>query len=157
VLVSFDLNYRAALWSPEKAGEQFRRMITQADIVFAGDAEAAMAVGEADDPLELAGRIADISPAQAIIKLGAEGCVAVIDGESYAQEAITVNAVDSVGAGDAFVAGYVAELIAGRDAPTRLLTASRVGAFACLVPGDWEGMPRRSELGLLDAREPVSR
>jgi len=31
------------------------------------------------------------------------------------------------------------------------------GAFACLVPGDWEGMPRRSELAMLGAREPVQR
>jgi 2-dehydro-3-deoxygluconokinase len=39
----------------------------------------------------------------------------------------------------------------------RLLTAVRTGAFACLVPGDWEGMPRRHELALLDATEPVAR
>lgn len=157
VLVSFDLNYRAALWPPEEAGEQFRRMIAQADIVFAGDTEAAMAVGEANEPLELARRIAELGPAHSIIKLGAEGCVGVIGGVNYAQEAIRVNAVDSVGAGDAFVAGYVAELLAGKDVPARLLTAARVGAFACLVPGDWEGLPRRSELELLDAREPVAR
>jgi len=31
------------------------------------------------------------------------------------------------------------------------------GAFACLVPGDWEGFPRRHELTLLHTKEPVSR
>jgi 2-dehydro-3-deoxygluconokinase len=31
------------------------------------------------------------------------------------------------------------------------------GAFACLTPGDWEGMPRRDELPLLTSSEPVTR
>jgi 2-dehydro-3-deoxygluconokinase len=156
-LVSFDLNYRAALWSPEEAGEQYRRIIPRADVVFAGDAEAAMAVGEAKDPWELARRINEMGASQAVIKLGADGCVAVVDGEPHAQGAVTVRAVDTVGAGDAFVAGYIAELLNDRDVSQRLLTAVRTGAFACLVPGDWEGMPRRIELDLLDSTEPVSR
>jgi 2-dehydro-3-deoxygluconokinase len=156
-LVSFDLNYRAALWSPEEAGEQYRRIIPRADVVFAGDAEAAMAVGDAKDPWELARRINEMGASQAVIKLGADGCVAVVDGEPHAQGAVTVRAVDTVGAGDAFVAGYIAELLNDRDVSQRLLTAVRTGAFACLVPGDWEGMPRRIELDLLDATEPVSR
>lgn len=157
VLVSFDLNYRSALWPAEEAASRFADIIAKADLVFAGDAEAAMVVGESDDPLELAHRIADLGPTQSVIKLGADGCVAAVDGRDYRQPAVRVNAVDSVGAGDAFVAGYVSELVAGADVQTRLQTAVRVGAFACLVPGDWEGMPRRSELALLDATEPVSR
>ena len=157
VLVSFDLNYRSALWPAEKAASQFAKIVAKADLVFAGDAEAAMVVGEAGDPLELAHRVSDLGPTQCIIKLGADGCVAVVDGLDYRQPAVRVNVVDSVGAGDAFVAGYVSELVAGAGVATRLQTAVRTGAFACLVPGDWEGMPRRSELALLDASEPVSR
>lgn len=156
-LVSFDLNYRAALWSPEEAGELYRRIIPRADVVFAGDAEAAMAVGDAPDPWELARRINEMGASQAVIKLGADGCVAVVDGEPHAQQAVPIRAVDTVGAGDAFVAGYIAELLNDLNVPQRLLTAVRTGAFACLVPGDWEGMPRRIELDLLDSTEPVSR
>lgn len=157
VLVSFDLNYRSALWPPERAAIQFFSIIEKADIVFAGESEAAIVVGASDDPLELAHRVADLGPTQSVIKLGAAGCVAVVDGHEYRQPPVRINAVDSVGAGDAFVAGYVSELVAGADAAARLRTAVRAGAFACLVPGDWEGMPRRRELALLDATEPVSR
>lgn len=157
-LVSFDLNYRAALWSPEEAGERYRRIIPRADIVFAGDAEAAIAVGgDARDPLELGRQINDMGASQAVIKLGADGCVAVVDGQSHTQGAVPIRPVDTVGAGDAFVAGYIAELLNDRDVPQRLRTAVQTGAFACLVPGDWEGMPRRTELDLLDSTEPVSR
>jgi 2-dehydro-3-deoxygluconokinase len=156
-LVSFDLNYRAALWSREAAGPVYRNLISRADVVFAGDDEAAIAVGGEATPLELAKRLADLGPSQAVIKLGADGCVALIDGAEYQQAAIPVRAVDTVGAGDAFVAGYLSELLREQTVDQRLLTAVRTGAFACLVPGDWEGMPRRSELALLDAAEPVSR
>jgi 2-dehydro-3-deoxygluconokinase len=157
ILVSFDLNYRSALWSRNDAADAFGKLIGQADIVFAGDDEAAIVVGPAGEPLELARRICALGPSQAIIKLGAQGCAALVDGEPYRQAAVPVQAVDTVGAGDAFVAGYLAELLHGEDVPQRLLTAVQAGAFACLVSGDWEGMPRRAELGLLDAADPVSR
>ncbi|MGQ1795530.1 sugar kinase [Kocuria oceani] len=157
VRVSFDLNYRAALWSREDAGEQFRRIMTKVDIVFAGDDEAGIAVGPTSDPWELARRMAAEGPSQAVLKRGAQGCLALIDGKEYARDAVPVRVVDTVGAGDAFVGGYLAELLRGAEADQRLRTATQVGAFACLVPGDWEGMPRRSELHLLAPEDPVSR
>jgi 2-dehydro-3-deoxygluconokinase len=156
VPVSFDLNYRGNLWSPEAARNAYRDIIPLADIVFAGEDEAAIAVG-AGDPEELARRIAVLGPHQAVIKLGAEGALALIDGRIFRQEAVDVEAVDTVGAGDAFVAGYLAELVADREPQDRLMTATTTGAFACLVPGDWEGFPRRHELSMLQTREPVSR
>ena len=156
-IVAFDVNYRASLWSSDVAGETFRRLAARADVVFASDDEAALVVAPADDAVEFAHRIAELGPAQVIIKLGQRGCAAVIDGVDHRTDAIRVDAIDTVGAGDGFVAGYVSELLAGAEPQARLDTAVRVGAFACLVPGDWEGMPRRSELGLLDSREPVTR
>ncbi|MBT2553844.1 sugar kinase [Arthrobacter sp. ISL-5] len=156
VPVSFDLNYRANLWSREGAGSVYRDIIPLANIVFAGDDEAAIAVGAAG-PEELARRIAALGPGQAVIKLGAEGALALVDGRLFRREAVAVDVVDTVVAGDAFVAGYLAEFIEGRSPEDRLATAAATGAFACLVPGDWEGFPRRSELNLLDAKEPVSR
>lgn len=156
VPVSFDLNYRANLWSREGAGSVYRDIIPLANIVFAGDDEAVIAVG-AGRPEELARRIAALGPGQAVIKLGAEGALALVHGRLFRREAVAVDVVDTVGAGDAFVAGYLAEFIEGRSPEDRLATAAATGAFACLVPGDWEGFPRRSELNLLDAKEPVSR
>jgi 2-dehydro-3-deoxygluconokinase len=156
VTVSFDLNYRGNLWSPEAARSVYRDIIPLADIVFAGDDEAAIAVG-AGDPEELARRISALGPSQAVIKLGADGSLALIDGTIFRQAAVAVDTVDTVGAGDAFVAGYLAELVAGREPQDRLITATTAGAFACLVPGDWEGLPRRHELPMLQTREPVSR
>jgi 2-dehydro-3-deoxygluconokinase len=156
VPVSFDLNFRGNLWSAEGAGSVYRDIIPLADIVFAGEDEAAVAVGPGE-PEELARRVADLGPGQAVIKLGADGALALVDGSVFRQAAVPVAVVDTVGAGDAFVAGYLAELMEGRSPEERLRTAAATGAFACLVPGDWEGFPRRHELQLLEAKEPVSR
>ncbi|MDQ0866900.1 sugar kinase [Arthrobacter globiformis] len=156
VPVSFDLNFRGNLWSAEGAGSVYRDIIPLADIVFAGEDEAAIAVGPGE-PEELARRIAGLGPGQAVIKLGADGALALVDGTVFRQSAVPVSVVDTVGAGDAFVAGYLAELMEGRGPEERLRTAAATGAFACLVPGDWEGFPRRHELALLEAKEPVSR
>lgn len=157
VRVSFDLNYRANLWTAAEAGHSYRELIPLTDIVFAGDEEAALAVGPAEDPAELARRLAELGPAQAVIKLGSKGAVARIDGELHHQPAVPIDPIDTVGAGDAFVAGYLAELMAGKDASQRLELAARTGAFACLAYGDWEGLPTRSELALLDQSESVTR
>lgn len=107
--------------------------------------------------MELAHRIAELGPRQVIIKLDDAGAVALIDCKEYRRDAIRLPVVDTAGAGDALVAGYIAELLNGLDPLARLETAVRTGAFACMVPGDWEGMPRRDELGMLEQSEPVAR
>ncbi|MFI7166957.1 sugar kinase [Rhodococcus erythropolis] len=154
--VSFDLNYRQALWTPDQARPIFRRIIEQSSVVFAGADEATIAVGEGN-PTELAQRISDLGPAEVVIKLGEHGALLLADGHLSQRAAIPVAAIDTVGAGDGFVAGYISEREAGSSVDQRLRTANSVGAFACTVDGDWEGMPRRSELPLLTDTEPVIR
>jgi 2-dehydro-3-deoxygluconokinase len=151
VPVSFDLNYRSALWPPEKAAVVCRDLAARADLVFAGDDEAEL-LGLTGDPTDLARGLADLGAGHAVVKLGERGAVAAVDGRVHAVEALPVHAVDPVGAGDAFVAGYLVETLAGRPVPERLATAAACGAFAVTVPGDWEGLPSRDELAALGAR-----
>jgi 2-dehydro-3-deoxygluconokinase len=151
VPVSFDLNYRSALWPPEQAAAVCRDLAARADIVFAGDDEAEL-LGLTGDPAGLARGLAALAAGHAVVKLGDRGAVAAVDGTVHTVEALSVPAVDPVGAGDAFVAGYLAETLAGRPVPERLATAAACGAFAVTVPGDWEGLPTRDELAALGAR-----
>jgi 2-dehydro-3-deoxygluconokinase len=155
-VVSFDLNYRSALWSREEASPALAAAVRESDVVFAGLDEAAIVVGTTD-PLTAAEALEAMGPSQVVIKLGADGCLARLYGRTFELPAHPVAAVDTVGAGDAFVAGYLAELISGREPMQRLSTAVAAGAFAVTVPGDWEGLPRRSELSLLHSDEPVIR
>lgn len=155
-VVSFDLNHRSALWSERAAAPALTAMVRGADVVFAGAAEARIVTGTAD-PEAAALALEAMGPSQVLIKLGADGCLARIDGVTREVGGIPVDVVDTVGAGDAFVAGYLAELITGAQPAQRLRTAVAAGALAVTVAGDWEGMPDRRTLALLEAEEPVTR
>ena len=81
-----------------------------------------------------------------MVKLGALGALALSGDEAHRAPALPVAVVDPVGAGDAFVAGYLSEVVADAAVPERLRTGNACGAAVCGVPGDWEGLPTRDEL-----------
>jgi 2-dehydro-3-deoxygluconokinase len=70
---------------------------------------------------------------------------------------VPIDPIDTVGTGDAFVAGHLAERLASATMDTRLRTAVAVGAYLCRSTGDGEGLPRRKELETLGRLEPVLR
>ncbi|ROR65266.1 sugar kinase [Agrococcus jenensis] len=156
-IVSFDVNHRSRLWDAERAVPAYRALAARADVVFAGDDEAELLTGERDTDAQIAA-LAALGPAQVVVKRGADGATALADGERATQAAFPVHAVDTVGAGDAFVAGYLAELLAGASLAERLRTAAACGALACTAPGDWEAAPDRAAIArLLVGGDPVQR
>jgi 2-dehydro-3-deoxygluconokinase len=159
VPVSLDLNYRRALWTAEEAAAELRALAAGADVLFATEAEARLVLKAPDraGPDELARELGALGPTQILLKQGARGAIAFVDGIRYDVPPHRVDAVDPVGAGDAFAAGYLAEALEGEAVPVRLATAAAAGAFAVSVPGDWEGLPRRDELRLLRADDAVVR
>jgi 2-dehydro-3-deoxygluconokinase len=149
-LVSLDLNYRQALWTEQAFGSALRALVPAADIVFGSPHEVAHVVGDGGRPEQQLEALTALGPTEAVLKLGAQGALALINGTLHRQEAFPVTVVDPVGAGDAFVAGWLAELVTRPDdVPGRLTTAAACGAFACTVPGDWEGAPSRREVEAL--------
>lgn len=158
VTVSFDVNHRSRLWSAETASPHYRCLVADADIVFAGEDEAALTLGfDSIPPLpQLMSSLAELGANEIVIKRGANGAAAFADGELSVQDAARVDVVDTVGAGDAFVAGYLADRLAGAPLAQRLRTATLTGAFACLHPGDWQGAATRAELEAF-GDDPVSR
>lgn len=156
VTVSLDLNYRAALWSRAEAGQTLAPLVSRADVLFAGPEEASLVVPDGS-PEKLAQALADLGPSQVVIKQGGNGALSLIDGEERTTAAVEVPVLDTVGAGDAFVAGYLAELMAGEAADVRLATAAMSGAFACTSLGDWEGLPTRADLDMIGSHDHVHR
>ena len=157
VTVSFDVNYRSLLWPAERArpvlsapGLDGRHRLRRATGGRTGHRCER-------DPEHLAGRLLDLGARQAVIKLGSDGALAA-DGRTVERRAAPrVTEIDPVGAGDAFVAGYLSAFLDGEGLGGRLERGVRCGAFAVSVTGDWEGLPRRRELTLLDADDNVTR
>jgi 2-dehydro-3-deoxygluconokinase len=145
VPVSVDVNYRSKLWSRYDAAPVLRDLVSRADIVFASPEEAELFV----DPGDPIAGLAKLGPSEVIVKDGPRGCRALIGDVPFSLAALPVAVVDPVGAGDAFVAGYLADRLAGARPEARLATAIAAGAFAVTVPGDCEGLPDRDELEAL--------
>ena len=159
VVVSFDVNHRSALWRGERdPAPAYRELAAYADIVFAGDDEAVILTGETEPERQLAA-VRDLGPRTAVIKLGDRGAVAAEDDESLHLDAIAVDVADTVGAGDAFVAGWLTETVTEASLEKRLRTATATGALACTTEGDWESAPSRDDIARLLAGgdEPVQR
>jgi 2-dehydro-3-deoxygluconokinase len=153
VIVCLDVNHRSRLWSTELARKTLGTLVSYVDIVVASDDELTLLT-----PAELAGEraqvdwLAERGVEQVVVKRGADGASAYVAGESVVHcPARTVVAVDTVGAGDAFVAGYLSGVLDGLGVPDRLRRAVTVAGFAVSTIGDWAGLPTRDELELLDA------
>ncbi|CAH0136967.1 sugar kinase [Microbacterium sp. Bi128] len=157
VTVSFDVNFRSRLWSRHDAAPVLRDLARKADIVFVGDDELHSLVDGEDDLAGAASEISAWGPHEVVIKRGALGAVVFADGIATERPAPAVPVVDTVGAGDAFAGGYLAELINGNDIGTRLATGVACGAWAVTGAGDWEAAPRRSDLSRLTSAGAVVR
>ncbi|MFC8870347.1 sugar kinase [Streptomyces sp. NPDC057148] len=151
--VVLDVNHRTRLWSAEEAAAALRRLRGSVDVVIASDDELPLIAG--DDGTDEAGRVAQALAAGArevVVKRGGDGAgLYGADGQRLEQPAPRVPVVDTVGAGDAFCAGYLSGLLDGLAPADRLSRAVTAGAFAVATRGDWEGLPHRDELSVLNA------
>jgi 2-dehydro-3-deoxygluconokinase len=160
VPVSFDVNHRSRLWSAADASRALGELCMLADHVFVGlDEAAALGWPGGDDPVAVGETIRARSPRDpvVVVKLGADGALAVSGDGTLPVAPIPIEPVDPVGAGDAFAAGYLADLLDGAPLEQRLLTAAACGAAACTARGDWEALPTRDDLARLGAPGEVVR
>jgi 2-dehydro-3-deoxygluconokinase len=146
--VCLDVNHRARLWSVASAAATLRLLLSSVDVVVASEDELPVLVDAGADPLTT---LFGAGVREVVVKRGGEGASAHTPNLTAERPARRVPVVDTVGAGDAFVAGYLSGLLDGMDLAGRLERAVTTGAFAVAARGDWEGLPTRAELGLLDA------
>lgn len=118
-------------------------LVAKADVVSPNETEAeamtGVAVRSVDDAREAAARLREAGAAEVVIKLGAMGALYVGDDEVY-MPAFTVDAVDTVAAGDAFTAALAFRWnrVPREDA---LRFANAAGALAATKEGAQPSMP----------------
>jgi len=154
---SFDVNYRAKLWTPDAARPQVEAALTQAEIAFCSleDARTLWAVADAEAALEL---LASFGPDHAVVSCGRDGAIMLApDGTVVRSAAIPANVVDPTGAGDAFCSAVLTGLTRGWPAEVTLQRACLVGSIACGVAGDNDGIPTLDELERIASNTWVSR
>ena len=160
--VSMDVNYRDALWTTAEAMAVCDRMRRLATLFKVGHDEAETILGLGLSAEDYARHFFGGNTRISVITTGDSGAVA-FDGENLiAQTGFTVEMVDPVGAGDAFVAGFLAGIFQrcgfteflqmDSDARAPILhraleIANACGALVCTRHGDTEAMPDMRQIG----------
>jgi ribokinase len=126
------------------------RLGRMADIVIANETEFELLAGKSGfdgAEREAAMRQLHAETGQTVIvTLGAEGVVAVHEGEVHRAKGLKIEPVDTVGAGDTFCGYLAASLDAGLAFPEALRRAAVAGSLACLKPGAQPAIPTAAEV-----------
>ncbi|OZM70087.1 sugar kinase [Amycolatopsis antarctica] len=149
--VSFDVNWRPALWAGRDA-RVLGELAALADLVLVGEDEAEAVLGTRD-PARLRALLP--GPSAVVVKHGERGATLLEDGgPAVFAPALRVEVVEPVGAGDAFAAGFLAASLRGADPATRL-RSGHLQAASTLLTHDDVGVPLPGAVvrGLLDADE----
>jgi sugar/nucleoside kinase (ribokinase family) len=138
VLISFDP--ASASFLQEMGPSNFLDWTRGADFCFPNDAEAEALTGVADHD-EQCHRLSQFY-ARTVIKRGGQGAEIVWDGRRLCEAAPAAEhqAVDTTGAGDAFLAGFLANFLATGSLPQSLKAAVAAGTEATQTIG---GQPSR--------------
>src|SRR5262249_17257206 len=105
--VSFDVNYRAKLWSAEEARAALEPLLSQVNLIISTDADARLLFAVSGSAEQIAATLRTRFRAEVVaLTCGGEGAVCC-DGEIKRAPAFPVSEVDRVGAGDAFDAGLL--------------------------------------------------
>jgi 2-dehydro-3-deoxygluconokinase len=136
--LSFDVNYRATLWAPAEARAFAESVLPRTRYFFLGEAEARILfdlTGSAEATLEALARLA---PKATIALLqGPEGSTVLDGGRLWRpSRRHPVQTVDPVGAGDAYVAGFLWAALNGRDSQEAVDAGAAVAALKCSTWGD---------------------
>ena len=108
VTLSFDVNYRNKLWSPDVAREKLTPILKYIDILVCGESDARTVFGISEAPETVLTQLQDLSgAAHVILTRSDEGSAILIGGELVQLEAGAAEMIDRLGAGDAFTAGVI--------------------------------------------------
>jgi sugar/nucleoside kinase (ribokinase family) len=130
---------------PDATGAEIGSLLPLVDVLVPNEGEAEQLAGEAD-PLAAAVALAERSGGWVVVKLGRAGCLAAnARGDVHRIDAPDVEVVDTTGAGDAFNAGLMSALRAGREWPDALRTAVMVASTVVSRPSS-DRYPGRDDL-----------
>jgi sugar/nucleoside kinase (ribokinase family) len=130
--ISFDCNDDP----DDRWGGGIREALKYVDVLLPNAREAMRLTG-AENVQAAAEQLARMVPLVAI-KLGADGATALRGNEQWSSPALRVEAVDPVGAGDSFDAGFLHEYLRGSDVQSCLAAGNRAGALSVTRAGGTE-------------------
>lgn len=138
VLRSFDVNYRAKLWSADEARAALELMCVGVDVLFVTQQDAQrLFERQSDAPEMLRWLQARFTVGVAVMTMGKEGAIALDrDGCFYKGQAEPTPEVDPLGSGDAFAAGFLFGYLTDGNLASALQLGASAAALKRTIPGD---------------------
>jgi sugar/nucleoside kinase (ribokinase family) len=126
----------------DKWDDNLSEVLRSTDILFVNEREAKKIAGNADlhSALVKLTQIAHL----VVVKLGPHGAIARRGSSEWRCPGVTVDVIDTVGAGDTFDAGYIHRFLQGADRDACLSYANAVGALSTTKQGGTEAFRDRS-------------
>jgi ribokinase len=149
--VSLDVGMAPSQQIPRK----ILQIIPSVDILLLSADEATLLTGERDTRRSFA-RLEKAGAREIVLKLGKRGCLISQNGGPEFVPSFDVKMIDSTGAGDAFVAGFLQARLRGWPAREAALAASAGGAAAVGFIGAGEKLPGAREVASLLRSERLS-
>ena len=137
-LVSFDVNYRAKLWKPDEARDLMLGVLPQVRYLFIGADEARTIFGLEGEAEAVLTGLTRLAPKATVTLMQGEAGSTVADRARLYRPAPrhTVQVVDPIGAGDAYVAGFLWAVLQKRPLQDAVDIAATVAALKCSLWGD---------------------
>lgn len=111
----------------------------------------------ADDKVQFSKDMFSKYGVSTIVTMGPNGAVCCNAGDMLSVQALKVKAVDTIGAGDAFVGYFCAALDNGRSVEDALRDASIAGSLACTKIGAQSALPTQDEVHQYSSQVTVSK
>jgi ribokinase len=125
-------------------------LLQLSDVFCPNQGEAGLLTGRqvrtADDAAKAAGALMNRGAASVVVTLGEQGCVVATAQATTHVPGVTVDAVDSTGAGDAFVGALAYLLADGKPLAASARFANEVAALSVLGKGTQSSFPDRGDL-----------
>lgn len=153
--IIFDVDYRPYSWpSPDVAEEVLTRAGNLSDVIVGNDEEFGFMAGSIDRGLDKARYLAKTSAAIVVYKMGPEGAVTLAGSDELRTGIYRVEALKPTGAGDSFMAGFLASLGTGHPLEQAVLRGSACASITVSKPGCAPAMPDGPELEAFLASHP---
>lgn len=155
VLISYDPNYRAALWdSEEHAIEMMKSLLPFADILKVSDEEMLMLTGTGDFA-EGSRILSEYGPTLVLVTLGSKGVFARCGDFAETVPGFSVRVADTNGAGDTFFGAMLAQIswrygllkdIGAEELRDMVTYANKAASLTCSRHGAIPAMPYAYEM-----------
>jgi 5-dehydro-2-deoxygluconokinase len=141
-----DIDYRPYSWtSKDEALRVCSEAAKRCDIIVGNDDEFAVLAGHANG-LQYAENLAHGSMRMVVHKMGEKGCITFHNGERIETPVFSVKALKPTGAGDGFMGGFIAGLVAGNNVPDAVRRGAATAAIVVTKVGCAPAMPDTNEV-----------